>query len=125
MINGRIVVRDRWRRPIWTRAVMRLTSTRPAPETAGGLIAARRPALGRLVVDSSVAALLPRAFRPDELAGSAEFTADTVVFLAEGYDAKRLSAGPGLPVHEAVPGTAIRIMTDRPATTLRDIGVVP
>jgi hypothetical protein len=50
---------------------------------------------------------------------------DTVVFLADGYDAKRLRAIPGLPVQEAVPGTEIRIMTDRPASTLRDIGIVP
>ena len=88
-------------------------------------IASWRPALGRLVVDTSVAALLPRAFARDELAGWTDFQANTVVFLAEGYDSKRLSAVPGLPVHEDVPGTAIRIMTDRPATTLRDIGVVP
>jgi hypothetical protein len=88
-------------------------------------IASGRPALGRLVVDTSVAALLPGAFPRDELAGWAEGTANTVVFLADGYDAKRLRAVPGLPVHEDVPGTAIRIMTDRPAATLRDIGVVP
>ena len=88
-------------------------------------IASGRPALGRLVVDTSVAALLPGAFPRDELAGWAGGSANTVVFLAEGYDARRLRAVPGLPVHEDVPGTAIRIMTDRPATTLRDIGVVP
>ena len=88
-------------------------------------IASGRPALGRLVVDTSVAALLPRAFHRDELAGWADVSANTVVFLAEGYDAKRLRVVPGLSLHEDVPGTAIRIMTDRPATTLRDIGVVP
>lgn len=94
-------------------------------DRAVAAIAAGRPALGRLVVDSSVAALLPRAFPHDELAGWAEGPADTVVFLADGYDAKRLRAVAGLAVRAAVPGTAIRIMTDRPATTLRDIGIVP
>ena len=88
-------------------------------------IAMDRPVLGRLVVDSSVAALLPRAFPREEFAGWADGPADTVVFLVEGYDAKRLRAVPGLPVHAVVPGTAIRIMTDRPESTLRDIGIAP
>jgi hypothetical protein len=88
-------------------------------------IASGRPALGRLVVDASVAALLPRAFAREELAAWAEGPPDTVVFLADGYDAKQLRSVPGLTVHEAVPGTAIRIMTDRPKATLRDIGIIP
>jgi hypothetical protein len=88
-------------------------------------IASGRPALGRLVVDSSVAALLPNAFAREELVERADGPIDTVVFFADGYDAKRLRAVPGLPVQEAVPGTEIRIMTDRPASTLRDIGIVP
>ncbi|MGA3002955.1 MAG: hypothetical protein ABSE20_14660 [Acetobacteraceae bacterium] len=94
-------------------------------DRAVAAIASGRPLLGRLVVDTSVAALLPRAFPRDELAGSADGQPDTVVFLAEGFDAKRLRAVRGLPVHEAVPGTAIRIMTDRPASTLREIGIAP
>lgn len=94
-------------------------------DRAVAAIAAARPALGRLVVDTSVAALLPRAFPREDLAVWATGPNDTVVFLAEGYDSKRLSAVPGLPVQEAVPGTAIRIMTDRPASTLREIGLAP
>jgi hypothetical protein len=94
-------------------------------DRAVAAIASGRPALGRLVVDTSVAALLPRAFPREEVAGWADGPEDTVVFLAEGYDAKWLSAVPGLPVHAAVPGTAIRIMTNRPESTLRDIGIGP
>jgi hypothetical protein len=92
-------------------------------DRAVAAVAAARPLLGRLVVDSSVAALLPRAFPRDELSGWAEGPANTVVFLDDGFDAARLRAVPGLPVHYAVPGTGIRIMTDRPESTLRDSGV--
>jgi hypothetical protein len=94
-------------------------------DRAVAAIASGRPALGRLLVDRSVAALLPRAFAREELAEWADGQPDTVVFLADGYDAKQLRAVPGLPVHKAVPGTAIRIGTDRPEATLRDIGIVP
>ena len=48
-----------------------------------------------------------------------------VVFLAEGYDAERLRTVPGLPVFWAVPGTQVRIMTNRAEPALRDIGVIP
>jgi hypothetical protein len=84
-----------------------------------------RPVLGRLMVDASVAALRPRAFAHNELAGWADGPADTVVFLEDGYDSERLRSLPGLPVHLAVPGTAIRIMTDRPESVLRVIGITP
>jgi hypothetical protein len=88
-------------------------------------IASGRPALGRLVVDSGVMALLPSAFSRDELAGLAKTPADTVVFLTDGFDAERLRAAPDLPVRYAVPGTSIRIMTNRPEQTLRDLGLAP
>ena len=88
-------------------------------------IAAARTVLGKLVVDRSVAALLPLAFARDEIAGTAEGSPDTVVFLVDGFDAVPLAANPGLPVRAAVPGTTIRIMTDRPAATLRDWAILP
>jgi hypothetical protein len=98
-------------------------------DRAVAAIAAARPALGKLLVDRSVAALLPLAFARGEVAGTdvepAGGPADTVVFLADGFDAARLGAAPGLPVHGAVPGTAIRIMTDRPESTLRDWAILP
>jgi hypothetical protein len=101
------------------------TTRQALTDRAIAAIASARPALGRLVVDTSVAALLPRAFPREELAVWAAGPADTVVFLADGYDSKRLSTVPGLPVQQAVPGTAIRIMTDRPASTLQEIGIAP
>jgi hypothetical protein len=94
-------------------------------DRAVAAIAAARPLLGRLVVDNSIAALLPGAFPREEVAQWADGPADTLVFLADGYDAQRLGAVAGLPVHDAVPGTAIRIMTDRPESTLRDLGIAP
>jgi hypothetical protein len=94
-------------------------------DRAVAAIAAARPVLGRLVVDRSVAALLPLAFDRDEIAGTAEGPADTVVFLKDGFDAARLGVNPALPVRAAVPGTTIRIMTDRPRSTLRDLAILP
>jgi hypothetical protein len=94
-------------------------------DRAVAAIAAARPVLGKLLVDRSVAALLPLAFARGEIAGTAEGPADTVVFLADGFDAARLGASPGLPVYGVVPGTAIRIMTDRPESTLRDWAILP
>jgi hypothetical protein len=94
-------------------------------DRAVAALAAARPALGRLVVDRSVAALLPLAFDSDEIAGTAEGPADTVVFLADGFDAARLAGMPELPVRASVPDTAIRIMTDRPRATLRDLAILP
>jgi hypothetical protein len=86
-------------------------------------IAAGRPALGRLVADSSVVALLPDGFARDEMAGLATGSPDTVVFFANGFDAGRLAAVPGLPVRYVVPGTAIQIMTNRSEATLRDLAI--
>jgi len=94
-------------------------------DRAVAAIAAARPVLGRLVVDRSVAALLPLAFNSDEIAGMAEGPADTVVFLAHGFDAARLARKPGLPVSASVSGTALKIMTDRTEATLRDLAILP
>jgi hypothetical protein len=79
--------------------------------------------LGRLVVDRSVAGLAPLSFARTEVAGSEEAPTDTVVFLEDGFDSQRLRALPDLPVHYAVPGTMVRIMTDRPESTLWEIGI--
>jgi hypothetical protein len=90
-------------------------------DRAMSAVAAARPVLGRLMVDRSAAALLPLAFPDREIAGfAAEEPPNTVVFLEDGFDAAALGAVAGLPVHLAVPGTKIRIMTDRPEATLRE-----
>jgi hypothetical protein len=86
-------------------------------------IVTARPVLGRLVVDRSVAGLAPLSFARTEVAGSEEAPTDTVVFLEDGFDSQRLRALPDLPVHYAVPGTMVRIMTDRPESTLWEIGI--
>jgi hypothetical protein len=88
-------------------------------------IAAARPVLGRLVVDNSVASLAPLAFARSEIAGWSQAHPNTVVFLEDGYDATRLRTGSDLPMHAAVPDTAIRIMTDRPESALRESGILP
>lgn len=85
-------------------------------------IVAARPALGRLVVDNSVAALRPWAFARTEVAGWSDQPPDTVVFFSEGFDAERLRAVTDLPGHYAIPGTELRISTDRPAQTMQALG---
>jgi hypothetical protein len=82
------------------------------------------PVLGQLVVDRSVAGLAPLSFARTEIAGSEDAPANTVVFLEDGFDSQRLRTLPNLPVHYAVPGTMVRIMTDRPESTLREIGLL-
>jgi hypothetical protein len=90
-------------------------------DRAMSAIADARPVLGRLMVDRSVAALLPLAFSADEIAGfAAQGPVDTIVFLEDGFDSATLRAVPDLPMHFVVPGTQIRIMTDRPESTLRE-----
>jgi hypothetical protein len=76
-----------------------------------------RPALGRLVVDTSIAALAPGDVTGGETAqGAQPLRADTVAYLSRGYDAatlRRLAVADGLDRHYRVPGTAIRIASDR------------
>jgi hypothetical protein len=88
-------------------------------------VVAAGPALGHLVVDRSVAGLAPLSFARTEIAGSEEAPANTVVFMEDGFDSQRLRALPDLPVRYAVPGTMVRIMTDRPESILREIGLLP
>jgi hypothetical protein len=95
---------------------------RSRTDRAIAALVAARPVLGRLVVDNSVAALLPLAFARTEIAGWANATADTVIFFADGFDAARLRATPGLSGHYSVPGTKLRIETDRPYQTMLNLG---
>jgi hypothetical protein len=92
-------------------------------DNAINAIAAARPLLGRLVVDRSVAGLAPLTFTQAEVAAGEETQANTIVFFEDGFDAATLRSTPNLPVYYAVPGTPIRIMTDRPATVTRQIAV--
>jgi hypothetical protein len=86
-------------------------------------------ALGRLIVGSSVAALAPNEFAPGETAPFRRPAgpADTVVYFARGYDAKKLRRAAlvgGLERYYRVPGTSIRIATDRPIPTAAPIAAL-
>jgi hypothetical protein len=84
-------------------------------------MSAARPMLGRLLVDNSVAALAPNGFtqgdvpflQGNETAPSEVTTSpDTVIFFAEGYDARRLRAiadAADLTSRYAMPGTQIHL----------------
>ncbi|HTT78648.1 MAG TPA: hypothetical protein VMF86_03120 [Stellaceae bacterium] len=92
-----------------------------ATDRAVALLARSRSALGRLVVDTSVVALAPDDFsRGETVTGAGAAPPDTVAYMAQGYQAKKLrqiAAADGLDRHYLVPGTAIRIATDRPLTS--------
>jgi hypothetical protein len=107
-------------------AFLRVPSAARQAATEDGVsaIIAMRPALGRLVVDNSVAALRPLAFSQPEVAGWAHAPADTVVFFTAGFDAARLRDAPGMPGRYLVPGTELRIATNRPDSTMRELGFV-
>jgi hypothetical protein len=90
-------------------------------ERAMSAIVSAGSALGRIVVDNSVASLRPLAFAREEVAGWDDGRPDTVIYFAEGFDAKRLQAV-DLPRRYAVPGTPIRIATDRPDAALQALG---
>jgi hypothetical protein len=92
-------------------------------DRAVAAIAAARPLLGTLEVDNSIAALAPFAFPRGEVAGWAEGTPDTLVYLAEGFDAARMTGATHLPSRYRVPGTEVRIDTDRPPETMRALGI--
>jgi hypothetical protein len=97
---------------------------RAATDRAVAAIVAARPGLGRLVVDNSVAALRPFDFPRSEVAGWAPEPADTVVFMAQGFDAERLRAvARGLPVVYRVGGSGVWIATDRAADVLAGLGL--
>jgi len=92
-------------------------------DRAVAAIAAARPALGRLLVDESVASLSPFAFPRAELAGVADVRPDTVVFFPDGFAAAGQEAATGLPSRYRVPGTALIIATNRPAETVQGLGL--
>lgn len=81
-------------------------------------LARSKPALGTLLAGTSVVALAPDDFTPREtVLGRGSARPDTVVYLARGYEsqaARRIAEANGLDRHYRVPGTAIRIATDRP-----------
>ena len=87
-------------------------------------IAAASPALGQLVVTESVAALDPFAFSHAQIAGWQNAPANTAVFFADGFATEQLGAFPSNSVH-VVPGTEIKIVTDRPGMILRERGILP
>jgi hypothetical protein len=87
-------------------------------DRAVALLARSRPVLGRLVVDTSVVALAPNDFsRGETVTGAGAAPPDTVVYMSQGYEAKtlrKIAHADGIRRRYRVPGTAIRIATDRP-----------
>ena len=92
-----------------------------ATDRAVAAIGAARPALGRLLVGNSIAALAPNEFAQAEVpfllgdgteGGGATDAPDTVVFFTDDYDARQLrpiADAAGLANRYSVPGTQIHI----------------
>lgn len=77
-----------------------------------------KPALGTVLADTSVVALLPDDFTPGEtVQDRGPVPPDAVVYFAQGYDAPKLralAAAPRLRWRYLVPGTSLRLAADRP-----------
>jgi hypothetical protein len=73
--------------------------------------------LGAVLVDGSVLALAPSGYAYNEIvSGARTGHPDTVIYFANGYEAaaaRAIAATAGLDQHYLVPGTSIRLTTDR------------
>jgi hypothetical protein len=91
-------------------------------------IVGAKAALGSVMVDGSVLALVPDGFSRDEtLWDAADRRPDTVIYFAGGYESKAaraLAARTGLDFHYAVTGTAIRVATGRALTASSPLAAV-
>jgi len=88
-----------------------------ATERAIAELSRAKPMLGRVVVDDSVLALAPDDYEPSEtLLASQHKPLDTAIYFDQGYGAKAvraMAAAADLTRHYRVPGTSIRLATDR------------
>lgn len=88
-----------------------------ATERAIGQLARSKTELGPVMVDGSVLALAPDGFAMSETFWeSSAGRPDTVIYFAAGYEsdkARAVAQQAGLHVHYRVPGTSIRLATDR------------
>jgi hypothetical protein len=92
-------------------------SRQEATDRAVAALARSKPLLGHVLVDGSVLALMPDAFRwTESVQGRGPARPDAVVYFADGYEApvaRRIAAASDLGRHYRVPGTAIRLDADR------------
>jgi len=88
-----------------------------ATERAIAELSRSKPMLGKIVVDDSVLALAPDAYEPGEtLLEKTHEPPDTAIYFDQGYGAaavRAMAAAAGLPRYYRVPGTSIRVATDR------------
>src|SRR5207244_8565244 len=73
--------------------------------------------LGRVFVDGSVLALAPDGYVLEETVWGGKDRPDTVIYFVHGYEAdaaRRIAEAAHLDLRYQVPGTSIRLATDRP-----------
>ena len=73
--------------------------------------------LGTVFVDGSVLALAPDGYVLGETVWGGKGRPDTVIYFVQGYEAdaaRRIAEAARLDLHYQVPGTSIRLATDRP-----------
>jgi hypothetical protein len=94
-----------------------------ATDRAVAALAAAPPALGRLLVDDSIAALQPFSFRRRDVALLAHTRSNTVAYFQNGAFAASLGGRANLLHHYLVPGTEIRIDTDRSPDAMQGLAI--
>jgi uncharacterized membrane protein len=89
-----------------------------ATETAIAAFVRSKPALGAVAADTSVVALAPNDFTQHEAEFAKQATQpQAIIYFAQGYDAKNLrviATEARLNRHYRVPGTSLRLATERP-----------
>jgi hypothetical protein len=95
-----------------------------ATDRAVAALATAPPALGRLLVDDSVAALQTFSFTRRDIALLANARSNTVAYFQHGMLAASLRERANLPHHYVVTGTEIRIDTDRSPDAVQRLGVL-
>ena len=94
-----------------------------ATNRAVAALATAPPALGRLLVDDSIAALQPFSFTRRDIALLANARSNTVAYFQHGMLAASLRDRANLLHHYLVPGAEIRIDTDRSPDAMQSLGI--
>jgi hypothetical protein len=90
-----------------------------ATDRAMAALVQSKAELGRVFVDGSVLALAPDGYVLGETVWGGKGRPDTVIYFMQGYEAdvaRRIADAARLDLHYQVPGTSIRLATDRPIT---------
>jgi hypothetical protein len=83
--------------------------------------------LGKVLVDGSVLALAPGGYMLGETVWGGKGRPDTVIYFAQGYEAdaaRKIADAARLDLRYEIPGTSIRLATDRPIAPALPLGAL-